>query len=146
MAYEENNKVTPVVSDFDCFLLGTRGVRIHEPFREKDLSMLSWCIDEIEGVLDSQQPGRGWTAHWLEVKKKNMGHAAHQDMPVFGYADPRSYAIMKAAVHKLRSNGAVRHGPECFNYGFPQVRFFVFSAMLVVDASSNASSYVSHCQ
>ena len=122
MAYEENSTVTPVVSDFDCFLLGTRGVNIHEPFHKRDLSMLSWCIDEIEGVLDAPQADSGWTARWLEVKKRNAGHAAHQDMPVFGYADPRSYSIMRGAVHKLKANGAVRHGPECFNYGFPQVR------------------------
>ena len=133
MAYEENNKVTPVVSDFDCFLLGTRGVQIHEPFADRDLSMLSWCIDKIEGVLETPKAGSGWTARWLEAKKKNVGHAAHQGMPVFGYADPRSYAIMKGAVHKLRSNGAVRHGPECFNYGFPQVSRPAFSFVVAVD-------------
>jgi len=43
-----------------------------------------------------------------------------EEMPKFGYADPRSYAIIKGAVDRLKQSGAVRHGPECFNYGFPQ--------------------------
>jgi len=41
-------------------------------------------------------------------------------MPKFGYADLRSYKIMEGAVRRLETSGAVRHGPECFNYGFPQ--------------------------
>mmetsp|Transcript_33258 Transcript_33258/g.71849 ORF Transcript_33258/g.71849 Transcript_33258/m.71849 type:complete len:857 (+) Transcript_33258:17-2587(+) len=120
MAYEESNTVTPVVSDFDCFLLGTRGVKYQEPLGEKELSVLSWCVDEIEGVLETPMESSSWTTRWLDVKKKNIDDPIHKDMPLFGYADPRSYSIMKGAVHKLKSNGAVRHGPECFNYGFPQ--------------------------
>ena len=121
MAYEENSKVIPVVSDFDCFLLGTRGVKYHEPLGEQELSMLSMCVDEIEGILEAPNKGN-WTQRWLEVKKK---HAVAEDkgsheMPRFGYADPRSYKIMTGAVERLKTNGAVRHGPECFNYGFPQ--------------------------
>jgi len=42
MAYEEENgKVTPVVSDFDCFLLGTRGVKYEHELGKQELSMLS---------------------------------------------------------------------------------------------------------
>ena len=135
MAYEENNTVTPVVSDFDCLLLGTRGVKYRESLSEQNLSMLSWCVDEIEGVLKTPKVGSGWTTRWLEVKKKNAGNPAHQGMPRFGYADPRSYSIMKGAVHKLTSNGAVRHGPECFNYGFPQVcslHFIYYSYLILI--------------
>ena len=123
MAYEENMNVIPVVSDFDCFLLGTRGVKYDEPLGAQELSMLSMCIEEIEGILATPKDGNSWTQRWLEVKKK---HAARNDepsdeMPSFGYADPRSYKIMTGVVHRMKSNGAVRHGPECFNYGFPQV-------------------------
>ena len=59
MAYEEGDegagagKVTPVVSDFDCFLVGTRGVEYRDPMGEQELSMFKWCVDEIEGVLDN---------------------------------------------------------------------------------------------
>lgn len=134
MAYEECNnsssKVTPVVSDFDCFLVGTRGVEYPAPLGDQELSMLTQCIDDIEGILRHPKDGISWTKRWLEVKKK---HAQEEDsssqvMPKFGYADPTSYAIMNGAVHRLGSNGAVRHGPECFNYGFPQVSTFIRGA------------------
>ena len=41
MAYEDEGRVVPVVSDFDCFLLGTRGVSYREPLGAQELSMLS---------------------------------------------------------------------------------------------------------
>ena len=82
--------------------------------------MLNWCIDEIEGILASPQEEVGWTRRWLEVKKKVCFGKMHSEVPEFGFADPQSYAVMKAAVRRLRGNGAVRHGPECFNYAFPQ--------------------------
>ena len=128
MAYEEEGRVTPVVSDFDCFLLGTRGVKYEKPFRKEELSMLSWCIEEISGILSTPKEGVSWTSRWLEVKKKlvqseDAGGCNNKEMPKFGYADPRSYSIIKGVVKRLRGNGAVRHGPECFNYAFPQVRY-----------------------
>eukprot|EP00984_Skeletonema_dohrnii_P012567 scaffold5119_cov153-Skeletonema_dohrnii-CCMP3373.AAC.3 len=131
MAYEEGDadadagKVTPVVSDFDCFLVGTRGVEYRDPLGEQELSILKWCVDEIEGVLDKTKDKEGggacWTRQWLDVKKKYAFDPRFQiPMPKMGYADPRSSAMMKGAVYSLRENGAVRHGPECFNYSFPQ--------------------------
>lgn len=41
-------------------------------------------------------------------------------MPRFGFGDPKSYSVMEMAVKRVQENGAVRHGPECFNYYFPQ--------------------------
>eukprot|EP00984_Skeletonema_dohrnii_P007907 scaffold2911_cov159-Skeletonema_dohrnii-CCMP3373.AAC.15 len=129
MAYEEGDaeagKVTPVVSDFDCFLVGTRGVEYRDPLGEQELSILKWCVDEIEGMLDNTNDNEGegacWTRQWLDVKKKYAFDPRFQTpMPKMGYADPRSSALMKGAVYSLRENGAVRHGPECFNYSFPQ--------------------------
>lgn len=38
------------------------------------------------------------------------------------FKDPTSYNIIRGAVHRLRNNGAVRHGPECFNFSFPQAQ------------------------
>mmetsp|Transcript_20836 Transcript_20836/g.48927 ORF Transcript_20836/g.48927 Transcript_20836/m.48927 type:complete len:859 (-) Transcript_20836:58-2634(-) len=120
IAYEENGKVIPVVSDFDCFLLGTRGVKYRDPLGENEVTMLNWCIDEIRGILETPDDDAGWTQRWLGVKKRQLKNGESRQMPKFGYADPRSYAIMRGAVNRLRGNGSVRHGPECFNYGFPQ--------------------------
>ena len=125
MAYEEitdtSGKVTPVVSDFDCFLVGTRGVQFTEPLEESVSSMLTSCVDDIEGILANPEEGTSWTHRWLEVKKKHLRDGQKlQECKRFGYADPKSYRMMTGAVHRLRENGAVRHGPECFNYSFPQ--------------------------
>jgi hypothetical protein len=84
--------------------------------------MLSTCVDGIEDILETPVEGASWTQRWLEVKKKQYKESRNDDdeFPKFGYADPTSYKIMSGAVARLNTNGAVRHGPECFNYGFPQ--------------------------
>ena len=108
-----------MVSDFDCFLLGTRGVRYKKPLRALDLEMLHWCVDQIESILAQPRDGRNWTLRWLAVKKmqaqKNirgqcMTPPGVQELPKFGYADPTSYSMMRGAVGRLKDNGAVRHG------------------------------------
>ena len=113
MAYEEEgdttSKVTPVVSDFDCFLVGTRGVEFTEPLAQTERDMLSSCVDDIEGILENPEQGVSWTTRWLEVKKKRLRDGfALEECKRFGYADPKSYTMMKGAVHRLRDTGAVR--------------------------------------
>ena len=128
-----------MVSDFDCFLVGTRRVEYRDSMGDQELSMLKWCVDEIEGVLDNNakdKEGKGacWTRQWLDVKKKYAFDPRFQiPMPKMGYADPRSSVMMEGAVYSLSENGAVRHGPECFNYSFPQPlddKFLVISDTL----------------
>eukprot|EP00587_Corethron_hystrix_P015640 CAMPEP_0113316266 /NCGR_PEP_ID=MMETSP0010_2-20120614/11607_1 /TAXON_ID=216773 ORGANISM="Corethron hystrix, Strain 308" /NCGR_SAMPLE_ID=MMETSP0010_2 /ASSEMBLY_ACC=CAM_ASM_000155 /LENGTH=51 /DNA_ID=CAMNT_0000172941 /DNA_START=789 /DNA_END=944 /DNA_ORIENTATION=- /assembly_acc=CAM_ASM_000155 len=42
-------------------------------------------------------------------------------MPTYGFGDPKSYAIMESTVGCMMAGiGTVQHGPECFNYQFPQ--------------------------
>lgn len=124
MAYEQNDKVTPVVSDFDCFLFGTKRVPYPRSYRERELSMLLQCIDTIGEILSSapdENESVGWTLRWLDCMKKLVNDKSFcGEMPKYGFADPRSYDVIRGAVHRLRNSGAVRHGPECFNYGFPQ--------------------------
>ena len=120
MAYEVDGGVLPVVSDFDCFLLGTRGVRYQRPLQAPEQAMLHWCVDRIESILAVPQEGRSWTQRWLAMKKTqarqgrkcslNTPTSTSQDGPNFGYADPTSYAMMRGAVARLKGNGAVRHG------------------------------------
>jgi 3',5'-cyclic-nucleotide phosphodiesterase len=119
MAYEENGRVMPVVSDFDCFLLGTRGVRFQNPLPEEQVGLVHEMIRGVETILKDCKEGKtkNWTASWLNVMKKNKSHIP---MPKYGFGDPKSYAIMKHAVQRLEEFGAVRHGAECFNFYFPQ--------------------------
>jgi len=123
VAYEENGHVIPVVSDFDCFLLGWRREALwfgcNLPREQEDLMM--WCVDQIEKVLsDCHLSTDPWTVRWLEIKKEAHQKGINFDSPPYGYGDPKSYGIMSKAASRMKQTGAVRHGSECFNYGFPQ--------------------------
>ena len=122
MAYEENNTVTPVVSDFDGFLLGWRREALwfgcNLPRDQEDLML--WCVDNIEKILDARPSTDTWTVRWLEVLKEESTKGFHPEIPEYGFGDPKSYGIMERAALQLIDTGAVRHGSECFNYYFPQ--------------------------
>lgn len=120
MAYEEHGRVMPVVSDFDCFIVGTRGVRYEEPMASDQLDILKWCVHQIEIVLDSGVQSKSWTSRWLDVLKTEASKGFHPEIPPLGFSDPKSNDMMKHAISRLRKEGAVRHGSECFNYYFPQ--------------------------
>jgi len=123
MAYEENNTVTPVVSDFDGFLMGWRREALwfgcNLPREQERLMM--WSIKQIQKILE-EPSDETWTMRWLEVLKEEakLGNKNIPEMPQYGFGDPKSYSIMEEAAKRLISSGAVRHGSECFNYSFPQ--------------------------
>jgi len=121
MAYEEEERIVPVVSDFDCFLIGSRNFSYQDRMPDDQVELLEWCVSQIEWILDNQTDPDSWTTTWLEILK----HAARQNfypqMPCFGFGDPTSYSMIEAAVSRsAKTCGAVRHGPECFNFFFPQ--------------------------
>jgi len=120
VAYEEHGSITPVTSDFDCFLVGTRDIHYETSISKDQVEVLKWLLTQIEVVLDSPTTSKSWTSRWLEVLKESEEKGFYPEMPEFGFGDPKSYAIIKAAVARLSVNGAVRHGAECFNYIFPQ--------------------------
>ncbi|KAL3942759.1 MAG: hypothetical protein SGBAC_003103 [Bacillariaceae sp.] len=120
MAYEEDKRVMPVVSDFDCFLVGTRGVEYVDPLPDDQLKVLQWCVNQIEAVLENGEQDKSWTGTWLNILKTEAAKGFHPEIPPLGFSDPKTYTIMKHAIHRLREEGSVRHGAECFNFYFPQ--------------------------
>jgi hypothetical protein len=82
MAYEEKGCVLPVVSDFDCFLMGTKRVSYEAPMPNDQLDLIRWCISQVETVLDEQDPPAAagntgkqgplpnWADCWLGILKK----------------------------------------------------------------------------
>jgi len=120
MAYEELGRVLPVVSDFDCFLFGTRNVYYNTPLSKDQCNAVKWLLTQIESILDSPITPKSWTSRWLEVLKKSAANGYVPKMPQFGFADAKSYAIMECAVERLQKSGAVRHNAESSNYFFPQ--------------------------
>eukprot|EP00591_Stephanopyxis_turris_P005061 CAMPEP_0195516170 /NCGR_PEP_ID=MMETSP0794_2-20130614/6972_1 /TAXON_ID=515487 /ORGANISM="Stephanopyxis turris, Strain CCMP 815" /LENGTH=727 /DNA_ID=CAMNT_0040644695 /DNA_START=38 /DNA_END=2221 /DNA_ORIENTATION=- len=122
MAYEERGRVMPVVSDFDCFLVGMRREALwygcNLPGNQIDL--MNWSVSQIESILDSEATGESWTVRWLEVMKKAPEKYGQIKVPEFGFGDPKSISIVEQAVDRLADTGAVRHGSENFNFIFPQ--------------------------
>lgn len=55
MAYEENRRVLPVVSDFDCFTVGTRGVEYERELPSEQADLVSWEVNQIEAILDAEE-------------------------------------------------------------------------------------------
>eukprot|EP00956_Cyclotella_meneghiniana_P042373 scaffold248438_cov104-Cyclotella_meneghiniana.AAC.4 len=122
VAYEEYGRVKPVVSDFDCFLTGTRGVKYQQPIPKEQIDLVKWSVDNIGDVLDEQEPQskKGWMETWFGVLKKAACKGFYPKTPKYGNGDPKSYEIISVAVSRLNETGCVRHGAECFNYFFPQ--------------------------
>jgi hypothetical protein len=119
MAYEENGRVRPVVSDFDPFLVGTRRVHfdpVDGSLSSDQLSILKWCVNQIEIILDSPTRPESWTNRWLEILKRETRKGFHPTIPKFGFGDPKSYSMIENAVNRLTRDGSVRHGAESFNF------------------------------
>jgi len=123
MAYEEYGRVKPVVSDFDCFLLGSRGVKYEKPIPKDQVDLVKWSVKNIREVLEERaefDSKAGWMETWFKVLKKAALKGFYPKTPKYGNGDPKSYEIIQVAVSRLQSTGCVRHGPECFNWFFPQ--------------------------
>ena len=124
MAYEEYGRVKPVVSDFDCFLLGSRGVKYEHPIPQDQIDLVKWSVKNISEVLDERVESdskAGWMESWFKVLKKAALKGYYPKTPKYGDGDPKSYEIIEVAVSRLNETGCVRHGAECFNWFFPQV-------------------------
>lgn len=117
IAYAEEF-VKPVVSDFDTFTVGSRGMK-YEPLPIDQAELATWALTHTKAVLSA--PGEvGWTGRWLEILKVEGDKGFHPEFPKYGFGDPTSYGLIGDVVNATISCGAVRHGAECFNFYFPQ--------------------------
>ena len=84
MAYEEHNRVFPVVSDFDAFLVGSQRISFHQPLPSDQIDGLKWSVNRIRDILANPGP-ESWTSRWLEVIENPWeGEDIHPVMPRFG--------------------------------------------------------------
>jgi len=117
IAYAEKY-VKPVVSDFDVFSVGSKGM-IYNSLPEDQAKLMDWCLDRCEEILDARKP-QDWTTLWLEVLHRENAKGFHPEIPAFGYGDPTSVGLIEDIVDVASPCGAVRHGAECSNFTFPQ--------------------------
>lgn len=117
IAYAEKF-VKPVVSDFDTFTIGSRGMD-YDQLPLEQAKLVSWALDQTEGILKTPNT-IPWTSRWLEVLKREGEKGFHPKFPKFGFGDPTSYRLISDVVAETAPCGAVRHGAECCNFYFPQ--------------------------
>eukprot|EP00929_Paragymnodinium_shiwhaense_P023221 TRINITY_DN14595_c2_g3_i2.p1 TRINITY_DN14595_c2_g3~~TRINITY_DN14595_c2_g3_i2.p1 ORF type:complete len:327 (-),score=64.84 TRINITY_DN14595_c2_g3_i2:167-1147(-) len=117
VAYAEQ-KVRPVVSDFDTFTVASKGMR-YEPMPEDQAQLIKWCLEHTEQVM-STPDHQNWTSRWIEVLRRENERGFHPHLPLYGFGDPTSYEMISRVVKATQVCGAVRHGAECFNFYFPQ--------------------------
>ncbi|CAE7665040.1 pkaR, partial [Symbiodinium pilosum] len=110
--------VKPVVSDFDTFTVGSRGVR-YEPLPPEQIELELWSLDQTREIL-SQPGSESWTSRWLKVLSEADKQGRHFHIPPYGFGDPTSYGLIEQVIKATQVSGAVRHGAECFNFFFPQ--------------------------
>mmetsp|Transcript_10652 Transcript_10652/g.24232 ORF Transcript_10652/g.24232 Transcript_10652/m.24232 type:complete len:1128 (-) Transcript_10652:48-3431(-) len=116
IAYAEQY-VKPVVSDFDTFLVGSRGMKYaHIP--EEQLKIVRWSVEESAKILEAPQHST-WTSCWIDRMRSDTARA-EVEIPPYGFGDPTSYGLIDGAIKSTIDCGAVRHGAECFNFLFPQ--------------------------
>jgi len=117
IAYAEQY-VKPVVSDFDTFLVGSRGMQ-YETLPPAQASLVIWMLDQTDALLRTKDHN-SWTSRWLSVLKDANASGFHPEIPRFGFGDPTSYRLIQDVVAETAACGAIRHGAECCNYYFPQ--------------------------
>jgi len=117
MAYAEAT-VKPVVSDFDTFLVGSRGME-YETLPPEQVELAKWALGHTRDILELPDQA-SWTSRWLEVLRSEAERGFQVDMPRYGFGDATSYRLIQRIVDATKETGAVRHGAECFNFLFPQ--------------------------
>ena len=117
IAYAEK-QVKPVVSDFDTFTVGSRGMR-YDPTPPKQVELIHWALDHTTKLLEIPA-AKGWMGSWLGVIKEEARRGFHPTLPKYGFGDPTSYGLISDVIDVTNVCGAVRHGAECFNFYFPQ--------------------------
>jgi len=117
VAYAEKS-VKPVVSDFDTFTVGSRGMK-YEPLPLDQAKLITWSLDRTEELLNSLNENP-WMSRWVDILRVEGEKGFHPKFPKYGYGDPTSYRLIGDVVNETAPCGAVRHGAECCNFYFPQ--------------------------
>lgn len=118
IAYAEQY-VKPVVSDFDTFTVASQGMS-YDVMSQEYTKLMAWSLDKTETVLRSPDH-QAWTSRWIDILRIENENGFHPKAPYpYGFGDKTSIELITGVVQATATCGAVRHGPECFNFHFPQ--------------------------
>eukprot|EP00811_Abedinium_folium_P036913 NODE_9578_length_1413_cov_7.576983.p1 GENE.NODE_9578_length_1413_cov_7.576983~~NODE_9578_length_1413_cov_7.576983.p1 ORF type:complete len:434 (-),score=49.35 NODE_9578_length_1413_cov_7.576983:111-1268(-) len=133
VAYSEAT-VKPVVSDFDTFLVGSKGAE-YEPLPPEQLELAEWSLDRTREILRDHQDV-SWNRRWLTVLRLARRQGLCWKIPKYGWGDDTSCRMIAEVCESTKESGAVRHGAECFNFLFPQE---LDSSYLIIWENFNAT-------
>jgi cAMP-dependent protein kinase regulator len=117
VAYAEEY-VKPVVSDFDTFTVASKGVK-YEEMPNEYANLMLWGLGHTESVFKTPDH-QAWTSRWIEIKRQEAEKGRHVTLPRYGFGDATTVDLIAGVCEATKACGAVRHGPECFNFDFPQ--------------------------
>lgn len=117
IAYAEKF-VKPVVSDFDTFTVGSKGMK-YEELPPEQSSIITWLLQNAREVM-ADPDHNPWMSRWIQVLEREGAKGFHPVFPKYGFGDPVSYRLIGHVVQQTSPCGAVRHGAECCNFYFPQ--------------------------
>jgi len=123
VAYAEQ-RVLPVVSDFDTLLVGSEGsFQYKEPIPNAQVNLVRWALKHCEAIMVKQAETADdvdWTHQWLDILAEAAYQGFKPEIPEMGFGDLTSLKLTFDMVQQTSACGAIRHGAECFNYYFPQ--------------------------
>lgn len=123
VAYEEKDRVVPVVSDFDGFTIGTKRIKFEEPMPPEQVETMKETVRTARDVVTGNTEGKFWAEKWNYAKRNRFAREKKGTPKPFGYGDPTTCKLVEAVVRKMTNfykNGAVRHSFESFNFENPQ--------------------------
>lgn len=115
IAYAEKY-VKPVVSDFDTYLVASKGMVYEKiPSEQNDLAKLA--LRYAKGIFETPD-SQPWTNRWIKIIETEA--QLRPVLPKYGFGDPTSTRLIADVVTETAPCGAIRHGAECFNFSFCQ--------------------------
>ena len=94
----------PVVSDFDTFLIGSRGVT-YDATPPKQVELMQWALTHTAELLATPN-NKGWMSRWLSLLKEEAANASTPPSPSMASATRRPTA--SSARSCRRPGGAAR--------------------------------------
>ncbi|KAL3902610.1 MAG: hypothetical protein SGPRY_011994 [Prymnesium sp.] len=130
------DQVKPVVSSFDPFTIGSRGVN-YEPLGPEQFALMRWSLSTSQAILEQNNNNTNtissgnnsstihkseterWTMRWMDRVRHNALNGVLPKLPQ-RLGDPTSHRLLDDVIKATSEIGAVRRNAECFNFFVPQ--------------------------
>jgi len=116
IAYAEKF-VKPVVSGFDAFTVGSKGMS-YDPVPQDWAELALWALDRTAEIIKTPDHNP-WPQRWLRILEAGGAKISQPKLPLYCFTDATSCRFIADLVSATAECGAVRGGAECCNLHFP---------------------------